>query len=170
MCATIYQAISVSHAKSIYRHLSHVKANIEIFMNQLCVKNHVCDDLSSDKYFRMLSRYIEICHTSNEILRFSWINYVLDKCYRWFIKRDRVSYFNACSEKCHTSKLILTISWINYVLDQCHRWFIKRDQVSYFNACSETCHTSTLILRISWINYVLEMKNRLRSRTRISLM
>ena len=44
-------------------------------------------DLWSTAPLTYLHACREKCHTSKLILRISWINYVLDKCHRWFTKR-----------------------------------------------------------------------------------
>ena len=88
-------------------------------------------ELSSETKFRISTLVVKKSNTSKLILRISWINYVLDKCHRWFIKRDQVSYFNACSEKRHTSKLTLRISWaVNISCSVRGLWVLRECSVS----------------------------------------
>ena len=103
-------------------------------------------------FFRKVPSFVFTILKNRVLARIRVPTFFYGKCPRWFIKREQLGRFNACSEKCHTSKLILTISWINYVLDKCYRWFINGARTSYFNAYSEKCHTSKLMLIISWIN------------------
>ena len=81
---------------------------------------------------------------SKLILRISSINYVLDKCDRWSIKRDQGCVFQRSGQKCHTSKLILRIyeppmCWTSAIVDL---WSENKMRFSLSRVCE--CSVSGL--------------------------